>query len=338
MNEYIEVAFRKSNGQRLRVKRQRPGGIEFDEGDPIERTIGLQITPRNDVTRIRMQHIAQIKGWDLGQFKLNASVEDGNIIFRGVDADALPEGYYALRVRVEEVRTTQPTTSVDVEHDGHGTLRVDVKADDRKVDVDLSGADAGITRVLEASTVDGFPAEDWLAAPDWRPTRKACLLNVLATLRVTPTKADNLLARVQQIVSVMNDRVYMNVDSTLKTKLDALVADPTRPFYAEGPPTAPIHQRLLDVIPPSEKAGFGPLLSYRAEGRPSMQIVIAVPPVGSPHTYADIDLDLGNPLQDALGVIVHVGELLNGKETNHLDLRKPLAKGKAVDFLYYTIV
>jgi len=120
--------------------------------------------------------------------------------------------------------------------------------------------------------------------------------------------------------------------------IDGLVADLARPFYAEGPPTAPIHQRLLDAIPPAEKAGFGPLLSYRAEGRPSMQIVIAIPPVASAHTYADIDLDLGNPLQDALGVIVHAGELLDGKETNHLDLRKELARGRAVDFLYYTIV
>jgi hypothetical protein len=337
MNEYIEVGFRKANGQRLRVKRQLPGGIEFEETDPIERTVGFQITARNEATRIRMRHIAQIKGWDLGQFKLNASVEDGNIVLRGVDADALPEGYYALRVRVEEVRTSQATTSVDVMHDGHGTLRVDVKADDRNVDVDLSNPDAEIAGVLEASAVDGFPAEDWLGAPEWRPTRKACLLNLLATLRVTPTRSDNLLASVRQVVSVMNDRVYLEVDSTLKTRLDVLVADPDRPFYAEGPPTAPIHQRLLDAIPPAEKAGFGPLLSYRAEGRPSMQIVIAVPPVGSPHAYADVDLDLGNPLQDALGFIVHVGELLDGKETNHLDLRKGLAQGRAADFLYYTI-
>src|SRR6476646_10219594 len=141
MNEYIEVTFRKPTGQRLRVKRQLPGGIDFEEGDPIERTIGFQITPRNDVTRIRMQHIAQIKGWDIGQFKLTASVEDGNIILRGVDANALPEGYYDLRVRVEEIRTTQATTSVDVAHDGHGTLRVDVKEDDREVEVELDGAD-----------------------------------------------------------------------------------------------------------------------------------------------------------------------------------------------------
>ena len=31
-----------------------------------------------------------------------------------------------------------------------------------------------------------------------------------------------------------------------------------------------------------------------------------------------------------------MGELLDGKPTNHLDLRKSLAKTKAKDFLYYT--
>jgi hypothetical protein len=66
-------------------------------------------------------------------------------------------------------------------------------------------------------------------------------------------------------------------------------------------------------------------------------MVIAVPPVGAPHTYADFDLDLGNPLQDVLGLVVHVGELLDDNPTNHLDLRRRLAKGKAADFLYYTV-
>lgn len=38
MNEFIEVTFRRGN-KRLRVKRQVPGGIEFEEADPIERTV-----------------------------------------------------------------------------------------------------------------------------------------------------------------------------------------------------------------------------------------------------------------------------------------------------------
>jgi hypothetical protein len=90
--------------------------------------------------------------------------------------------------------------------------------------------------------------------------------------------------------------------------------------------------------PPDVKARFVTLSSFRGEGRPSMQAVVAIPPADLPHTYAEFDLDLGNPLQDVLGFFVHMGELLDGKPTNHLDMRKVLAKAKASDFLYYTVV
>jgi len=43
-------------------------------------------------------------------------------------------------------------------------------------------------------------------------------------------------------------------------------------------------------------------------------------------------------LQDLVGFFVHMGELLDGKPTNHLDLRKDLARTKASDFLYYRVV
>ena len=69
MNEFIEVRFQK-NGRRLRVKRQLPGGIEFDENDAIERTVGIGFMARSDVTRERMRSIARVQGWDPGQFKL----------------------------------------------------------------------------------------------------------------------------------------------------------------------------------------------------------------------------------------------------------------------------
>jgi hypothetical protein len=76
------------------------------------------------------------------------------------------------------------------------------------------------------------------------------------------------------------------------------------------------------------------LLSFRGEGSPSLQ-VIARPPVDLPYTYAD--LDLHTPLQEVLGFVVHMGELLDGKPTNHLDLRRGLAKS-AKRYLYYDVV
>jgi len=67
-------------------------------------------------------------------------------------------------------------------------------------------------------------------------------------------------------------------------------------------------------------------------------MVIATPNTPFQSRFVDLDLDLGNPLQDVAGLIVHIGELLNGQPTNHLDLRKKLSKGKAAPFLYYNVV
>jgi hypothetical protein len=338
MNEFIEVQFRK-NGKRLRVKRQRPGGIEFDERDPLERTTGIQFTPRTAVTRLRMDSIRRIQGWDPGQFKLKMSVEDGSVLLRGINEHALPEGSYRLRVDVEEARTGGAQTA-NVDHDDGATVLIDVEMDDRSVQVDLSQADDRIRTVLDRSRVDGSPAVEWLADPNRRPTRQACLLNLVASLRTKPTVTAPLLGFLHDVFLVANDRMYAKVDRKLLDTLQSLADHPTRPFFAEGTPHAAIHGRLLAEMPePAEiKTRFTDLASFRAEGKPSMQVVVAVAPPDIPHTYAEFDLDLGNPLQDIVGFFVHVGELLDGKPTNHLDLRKPLAKTKAGEFLYYKVV
>ena len=338
MNEYIEVQFQK-NGARLRVKRQRPGGIEFDEPDPLERTVGIEFGPSNEITRIRMDSIRRIQGWDPGQFKLNLSVQDGSILLRGVNEHSLPEGKYRLRLQVEEAETPAART-VTVEQDEGGQTVIDVEMDDRTIEVDLTDADGSILDVLDNSVLDFAPGVEWLEDTAHRPTRQACLLNLMASLRVRPTKSEPLIALVNEVFYVGNDRLYAKVDRALLATLHALAADPARPFYLEGTPHAAIHGRLLAEMPESTevKARFKDLTSFRAEGKPSMQVVVAVPPADLAHTYAEFDLDLGNPLQDIVGFFVHMGELLDGKPTNHLDLRKPLAKSAAKDFLYYAVV
>jgi len=338
MNELIEVQF-KRNDKRLRVRRQLPGGIEFDEPDPLERTVGIEFTPRNEITRVRMDSVRRIQGWQPGQFKLNLSVANGSIVLRGANEHALPEGRYGLRVQIEEAKSPQLQTAV-VDHDGSAVVQINVQMDDRSVAVDLSDADEDIIAVLERSKLNGVSAVDWLVDATRRPTRQACLLNLMASLRTRPSQAAPLIRLVSDVFMVANDRIYAKVDRKLVDSLQALANDPNRPFYAEGTPHAPIHGRLLTEMPesPDVKARFTNLLSFRAEGRPSMQVVVAVPPADSPHTYAEFDLDLGNPLQDLAGFFVHMGELLDGKPTNHLDLRKPLAKTPAADFLCYTVV
>jgi hypothetical protein len=342
MNEYIEIKFRR-HGSWLKVKRERAGrGIELDEPDPIVRSVLIAFSGANDITRFRMRRVRQIKGWPPGQFNLRVSAEGGVLVLRGVDADALPEGRYTVRVRVEEARTSQATATVAVPRDGFGEQVVDVQLDDRGVNIDLSSADAAIARVVEASALEMQPLLDWLDDAQWRPTKKACLLNLLASLRVRPTIAEPLINQVDQIFWISNDRAYARVDRELYARLEALAASDTgagRLFFREGTPHAEIHLRLLDEVPADEAALFTreSLVSFRGEGRPTLQVVVANPPAGVDHTYAEFDLDLGNPLQDIEGFVVHMSELLDGKPTNHLDLRAALMKTPAREFLYYRI-
>ena len=339
MNEYIEVRFRR-NGKPFPLKRQLTGGIEFDEPDPLERTVGITFDAASPATRERMNSIRRIQGWDPGQFKLDVAVEDGALILRGSTPHALPEGLYKLKVEIEEARTPRKFTVADVEHDGHAVVTIDVQLDDRGVRVNLDGCDPDIRQLLDRSVIDDVSGADWLEDTSHRPTRQACLLNLLASLRTRPTTRAPLVQLVHDIYYVGNDRMYAKVDRALVDTLNALANDQTKPFYAEGTPKAAVHGRLLSGIPepPESRARFTTLSSFRGEGRPSMQAVVAIPPPDLPHTYAEFDLDLGNPLQDVLGFFVHMGELLDGKPTNHLDMRKVLAKAKASDFLYYTVV
>jgi hypothetical protein len=339
MNEYIEIRFRR-NGKPFRLRRQLSGGIEFDEPEPLERTIGITIKAGSPATEERMNSVRRIQGWDPGQFKLVPSVEDGSLVLRGANEHALPEGLYKLKVQIEEARTPGRFTFADVDHDGHAVVHLDVRLDDRDVEVDIEACDPEIRHVLERSIVDDVMATSWLQEDTRRPTRQACLLNLLASLRARPSPRTPLVHLVRDVFHVGNDRLYAKVDRSLVDLLDALAKDSTKPFYAEGTPHAEIHGRLLSELPeaPEVKARFARLLSFRGEGKPSMQVVVAVPPPDLTHTYAEFDLDLGNPLQDVLGFFIHMGELLDGKPTNHLDLRKVLAKTKASGFLCYTVV
>jgi hypothetical protein len=339
MNEFIEIRFRRK-GKPFPLKRQVDGGIEFDEPDPIERTVGVNFDAASPATRERMNSIRRVQGWDPGQFKLNVAVEDGALMLRGVNGHALPEGLYRLKVEIEEARTPRKFAVVDVKHDGNAKVDIDVELDERGVQVDLDECDDGIRQLLDRSVIDDVAAVTWLEDAGRRPTRQACLLNLLASLRTRPTTRSPLVHLVHDVYYVANDRVYAKVDRSLVDTLQALADDSAKPFYAEGTPRAAVHGRLLSGLPepPEIKARFTTLSSFRGEGRPSMQAVVAIPPPDLPHTYAEFDLDLGNPLQDVLGFFVHMGELLDGKPTNHLDMRKVLAKAKASEFLYYTVV
>ena len=341
MNEYIEVRCRRK-GKPLRITRQVPEGIELDEPDPIQRTVSIGFDAADEITEYRVRRIRQLQGWDPGQFKLRISVEDGTLVLRGVDQFALPQGRYTVRVRLEEARTREQTRTVNIDENGHAVSVVDVETDDRDVAVDLGTVDQDIKRVLDASSFDGEVAVAWLEG-DSRPTKKACLLNLLASLRVQPTRSAPLIEHVQRFYQMGTERGYARVDREFLPRLEELASDPSKPFYREGRPVDDMHKKLIESIPKDIRQLFSPdrLLSFRGEtrgGGPSLQAVVAEPPAGYDFTFADIDLDLGNALQDVAGFVVHMGELVGGDPTNHLDLRKKLAKTSAADFLYYTLV
>ena len=340
MNERIEIRLRRKN-KPLRIRRQVPNGIELDERDPIQRTVQLSFDGSNEIALYRMRRVRQIQGWEPHEFRLLTSVEDGAIVLRGVDALGLPPARYTLGCRIEEAKVKGGRKPVQIEENGLASITLDIETEEREVGVDLDDCDPLVRHVLDASTIDGLAAAAWLA-DESRATRKACLLNLLASLRARPSVTAPLVRRVQRVFQVSNDRIYAQVDRQLYDDLEALALDPRRPFYREGRPKAVIHHQLCSAVPePADRLPlFAPtsLVSFRGEGRPSLQIVISEPPAGCAHTYAEFDLDLGNALQDLTGFVVHMGELLDGKPTNHLDLRRDLAKTKAGAFLAYEIV
>jgi hypothetical protein len=343
VHDYIEIRFRK-RGRPYRVARQVEQGFEFDEPDPPARAIHLGFRAYDDGTKYRLERIRRIKGWRPERFDIRVSVEDGSLVLRGDDRYALPEGWYQITADVDGAKVRKvDRRRVEVPHDGHGVVTIDLALDERTIDVDLARADADVLRLLEASVLDGRAGTDWVADAAIRPTRRACALNLAASLRVTPTKSGPLLHEVERVFLGLDDRVYARVTPRFYERVQALSESPDRPVYAEGHPHAPIHEALLTALAafePETANRFRPagLWSFRAEGSPSLQMVIARPETPYRAEFADLDLDLGNPLQDAVGLVVHLGELLDGKPTNHLDLWKKLRKQKRVaPYLCYTV-
>jgi hypothetical protein len=93
-----------------------------------------------------------------------------------------------------------------------------------------------------------------------------------------------------------------------------------------------VHKRLIAHDPHAYD-----LLSFRQEGAPSLQCVVATPRTAGAQSLAEFDLDLGNVMQDLAGAVVHVGELLNPGKTDHLALADELRRGPTGDFSYYRV-
>ncbi len=314
-------------------------GVILEEPDPCPRRALLDFQPRGDVTEARIEDIRRNFGWHPWQFQLQAKNENGLLAFRGMHRDALPPGFYRIRLELEGLDCSTPAGSVQLPPNGAATVNVQVRPDTRRVIVNLAKCDAEIARVLDVpACVDNRSVREWPGS-DAREARKACLLNVLASLRVVPSPSDPLVRHLERVVSILDDRVYALVAASMHERVKTMALDQeNKKFWSEGAPTSPSHRLLLGVLSAEERALPYKLESYRAEGPAGIQIVFAVPPDGTAgHYYADIDIDLGNPLQDVAGFAIHMGELIDGRLTDHLDLYRKLSKKTTGDFLYYRV-
>jgi hypothetical protein len=344
MHESFIVGLRRA-GKAFPIDRLTPEGLVFgNETDARPRKWSVGFWPRSPVTEYRTDRIRTLRGWAAGEFKLKVRHRDGAIRFEGDDADALPSGHYYLRLQVDGLKVLGGRLRLDLEDGKETTLKIDVEEDRRQIALttDFDEFDPDILRPLDSqdSKIDGLAVGEWLQAASPRATRKACLLNLMAKLRASPDSKNALVGHLTSIFFADVDRVYAAVQNQFHDRLTSLANDAKRPFYKEGRPHAAIHERLLTVI---REKGLEPdvsgytLESFRQEGRTCLQAVIAIPPNSGERYYADLDLDLGNPLQDVAGFLVHLGEVADSRATNHLDLQKQLAKGATGKFLYYRV-
>jgi len=284
------------------------------------------------------------RGWGADQFMLDVAVLDGALRLSGYqgDPEGLPIGVYDLGVEVESYRFQNAGQRVVLREDGEAGVRIEEKPDRRRVQL-ADNMDRRIEELLNLSALDGVAAMEWLRDPAPRAARKACLLNILAKLRVPPAPtqgiAEPLLAQVERVFFADVDRIYCAAARDLAARLDELVKAGL--WVLEGEPEAAIHRLLLKQldVPPEDAERFR-LRSYRQGGRNCVQIVLALPPddLASRQLYADIDIDLGNPLWDLEGLLIHAGELLDPDKTDHLALAKKLRRGPAGEFLAYRVV
>ncbi len=331
------------NGRRLNVDAaSRVGVVLRNERDAFPRRANIGLAPRDEQTTRRVRRLAQLKGWARQEWRLNIWADRGRLALAGSEADGLPPGRYKVTVGIEDLTVVgRRTVNFDIRERRDLEHSVEVRRDPRLVEVVDLAPDARRVLDADASVLDQRRAMEWLTSRHPRAVRQACLLNILAMARVTPTTAGHLLSHVRDVFFAATDRIYATAEPSLLQRLVTLSDGPRTKFHKEGSPTGGVHAALLFRIEDDRRVqpGTYQLMSFRAKGKPSLQAVVAYPKDGVTgiHHYVDLDLDLGNPLEDVVGFLIHMGELLNPGRTDHFKLFKTLKQGKAGEFLGYRI-
>ena len=344
MNESLLLRF-ESGGRLLGIRSFSVAqGVEFEghrDASPLVIAVGILPVFPKLLDAVRQRH-----DWRETEFMLDGVLDAGGIRLSGFEGDrfGLPSGVYDITVEVEAYRFKNPGQRITINKGQQAVMTLVEQPDLRRIRL-RAGIDAMTEKVISdpRSKVDDLPLLEWLSNPQPRASRQACLLNVMAKLRVPPAPdlgvRDPLTKALDYLFFADVDRVY----AAVKPGLDATLADlvSKKLWVKEGRPNASIHERLLDRIPAEDRDNFtkSGLVSYRQGGRNGIQVVLAKPrPSADPAShYADIDIDLGNPLWDLEGLVVHLGEVLDSGRTDHLKLHGALDSGVTKDFLYYDL-
>lgn len=284
----------------------------------------------------------------------HAQVDDGGLLIGPGAPDRLPRGTYELLVLIDDL-TVAEKRRVRAEVDRNGDSQVVLRVVPRSLRFSRKVADfdPALVAFLEGpSRIDGGQTlAGWLESPlPPQPKRCALLMNVLAMLRglsaadggaLTGAAGEepSLLALVKEVIQVEVDHMRARVSPALRGALREIHASfPGVVFKDRSIDSS--HTRAIEAIAPDFGLTPGRIdfESYRFAGAPSLQIVMGFPDTQATATaadhIADIDLDLGNPLQDVRGLVVHVGELFDDG-LDHVRLRDRLCDTPAGPFLYY---
>ncbi len=343
MNESFLLTFTRGGAPFNVIGASNGGGVTFDEPNPYTRGFDFQFGSDNPVMDAKWQGVWQRLGMDPGTYEFIPAAVGGALRLSGLDANALPSGDYWIRaVALEDETVSRQKQSFTIPPNGSAGVTIVLPLDPRKVTLAL-GVDPKIARLLDClCPLDGGSLRAWLNNPKVEARRKAAALNLVAKLRSFPTTADPFIDLVLGVFEGKPDRIYASVKPELLDRLSALSSGDNAIVQDEGTPFDAVHDELLldlPVAPDAAVADHYSLDSFRADGRPSLQSVIAIPPPGDPHGYyADFDLDLADSLEDVSGFIVHMGELASGTLTDHFALHDELAQDSNIEpFIYYSV-
>src|SRR5262245_43319456 len=149
-----------------------------------------------------------------GDHRFSVRVENGALSFTTIKPDRIPTGTYDYRIRISDLDIRNGEGRVQL---NEGGLPVEIQLEVRPKRHTIKPTDSIqsdqpiIDLVNGSSLIDNKRIIDWLRDDAPRPNRKACLLNILGKLRVSPATNAPLINFVQEVFFADVDRIYAKV-------------------------------------------------------------------------------------------------------------------------------